>query len=519
MGSSNISFQKILAASHGNPDLLEVLNQVNFTAVEQKAVTGTTPTAAPVAGQANPAAPVPAQATGSVSLLGTNYIVQIVNPGATSAISQLQAQQTAANATALTPLQPVKAIFHQIRVSTSPAFNVNSNTQTFGGNTGSTQVYWTLTGLGSGTWYFQFRSSFDGINFNTWKNANSGTAVGGLINQVTEENVGDANWALFTLPGGMVAGIGEGLCFDGEIFNLATQLYSSGLFAIAGPNGAPTLSTATCGVTECSVDLQTPNTGNAGVVGIPDFPVVIAMEYGITAALPAFMAGSATVFGIAVTPENENATFYAQNGGTPTTDSTWAVVQLPGGAKIAIGQGLNNHGDTIWTPPSLSWMSGTRAISVASLTGATDVGFVPDGYYANSINSSFVLSAQYHDTNGDIWNTQANWLVIAWQAGAATLSAGGNTFLVINLQGGHSVIIGSGTCASGTAVVLPSGYASAQKTLGIVVPNGDIVNPSNHNLSGIIQCSFAGLIPILSYADTTGHTWSGNVSWMMAAWK
>lgn len=518
MGSPIISAQKILAASQGNPDLYEVLKAVNVTADQTQAAIGTTPTNAPVAGQPNPAAPVPPQATGSVSQLGTSYVVQIVNPGATNPISQLQQQQQTANATPLTPLQPVKSIYHQIRASTSPAFNVNSNTQTFGGNTGNPQVYWTLTGLGTGTWYFQFRSTYDGINFNTWKNVNSGTGLGGLINQVTEENVGDANWALFTLPGEMVAGIGEGLCADGEVFDLASQLYSSGLFAIAGPNGGSVLTSNTCGVTKCNLALQTPSTGTAGIIGTPDFPVIAEMEYGISGALPAFMSGNATVFGIAVDPSNENVTFFPEGGPTPTTQANWVVVQLPGGAKIAIGQGLNNHGDTIWTPPSLSWLSGTRMLSISSLTGATDITFVPDGYYANAINSSFVLAAQYHDTNNDIWPTQANWLAICWMAGSPTLSAGGNTFLVLNLQGGHAVILGAGTGVSGTAITLPAGYIP-NKMLGVVVPNGTIVNPSNHNLSGIIQCSFVGLIPILYYGDTSGNRWSGNVDFMLAAWK
>ena len=518
MGSPIISQQKIIAASQGDANALrDVLNQLSTTTATTESVIGTTPTAAPIAGQPSPAAPIPPQATGTVSVLANNYIVQIVNPGASSAVSQLQAAQAAGNATFLTPLQPVKAIYHQIRASTSPAFNVNSNTQMFGGNTGSAQVYWSLTGLGTGTWYFQFRSSYDGVNFNTWKNVNGGAALGGLINQVTEENVGDVNWALFAMPGGLIAGIGEGLCANGALFELASQLYSSGLFALASPNGAPYLTTGTYGVTASDVDLQTPTTGTAGVVGIPDFPVEISVGYGIHGASPSYMPGVATVFGIAIDPSNENVTLYPENGGTPTTDASWAVVQLPGGAKIAIGQGLSNHGDTIWTPAGLTWISGANMMSVSSFTGATDIGFGPDGFLSNSINTSFVLSAQYTDTNADVWNTQANWLMICWQAGSPTLTAGGNTFLVINLQGGHAIIIGTGTGASGTAITLPAGYTE-ENMLGIVVPNGGIVNPSNHNLSGIVRCAFNGLIPILNYGDTSGNIWTGNVDWMVAAW-
>ena len=120
-----ISQQKILAASQGDSAaLLEVLQQMAQVSTQQQAVTGTTPTSTP-ANQVSPAARIPAQATGSVSILGGSYIVQIVNPGGTSPLSQLQAAQQASTATSVTPLQPVTPIYHQIRVSTSPAFNVN----------------------------------------------------------------------------------------------------------------------------------------------------------------------------------------------------------------------------------------------------------------------------------------------------------------------------------------------------------------------------------------------------------
>src|SRR6185437_6518051 len=174
MGSPTITRAKMIQAAGGNPALLDLLTQIAETTAQAQAATGTTPVAGSQETQ-SATAPVPPQARGYVSEVTGVYTVQIVNPGASSPLSQLQSA-----AQGYTAPQPTKPIFHQVRASTSPAFNVNSNTQTFGGDTGSTQTLFTLNGLGAGTWYFQFRSSFDGVNFNTWKNANGGTALGGL---------------------------------------------------------------------------------------------------------------------------------------------------------------------------------------------------------------------------------------------------------------------------------------------------------------------------------------------------
>lgn len=507
-----ISQQKILAASRGDQAaMLEVLQQIAQVNTQQQAVTGTTPQSGATPGQPNPAAPVPPQATGTVSLLTQNsqktYIVQLVNPGGKSPISQLQAQQAAGSANALTPLQPVTVIFHQIRASTSPAFNVNSNTQTFGGNTGSAQVYWPLNGLGSGTWYFQFRSSYDGVNWNKWRNANGGTALGGLINEVTTETPGDSTWAVFNVPGDLIMGIGSAVIADQGIFDLAEEVYSSGMVAIAGPNGFPNADTSAFGVATCDVDLVEPDTPPAG---IPDLPVEIRMQYG-QHSTSLLYPGNASVFAIAFDPTNPAVTLYEGPGGT-----IWYVLRLPGGARIAIGMGKNNHGDALWSPPSLSWFSWARALTISSFTDATDTGNTPHGYYTNQISNTGILSAQYNDET-NTWPTTANWMAIAYQSGVQVQTVGGGTFLTIPLQGGHAVVIGAGqTSVVGNAIALPAGYTTAQM-LSICTPAGFV--PSGHHFNGILQCSMVGLIPTLFYSDDSGNQWQGICNWMVAAWK
>lgn len=503
-----VSQQKIIAAAGQSRDLLDVLQQLAQATTQQQAVTSTTATAGATPGQPNPAARVPAQAKGAVSILGGSYVVQITNPGATTSISQLQAAQQSRNASALTSLQPVTPIYHQIRASTSPAFNVNSNTQTFGGTTGSTQTYWTLTGLGSGTWYVQFRSSYDGINFNTWRNANGGAALGGLINQVTTESAAFSEWAVFTLPGKLISGVGEGFVPDQGIMGLAEQLYSSGLFAIAGPNGFTPQGNSVYGLTLCDVDIVLPPGGSQGVVGIPDFPVEIRNQYGVVGG--GLSAGSANVFAIAFDPTNENVTLFEEGG---TGGAVWASFKLPGGASVAIGQGRNLDGQTIYVPPALTWIDPSRMMSICSLTQATDVGQIVTGYNLCQL-SGLTMEAQYMNDSGGNWSTTANWLAIAWQQGTDVTTVGGFPFLQIALQGGHSLVIGAGHSASGTAIVLPAGYGVDQM-LSIAIPGGS--DNSGHHLRGVAECAFFGLLPFLQYTDNT-NSWSGAVNWMVAAW-
>lgn len=505
MGSPTISQAKILEAAGGNAALLELLTQISQTTAQQQSATGTTPVSGPASTQ-QATAPVPAQATGYVSLVGTVYSIQLVNPGGVSPISQIQAA-----AQGKTVQQPTTTIFHQLRASTSPAFNVNSNTQTFGGNTGSTQTLWTLNNLGSGTWYFQFRSSYDGVNWNTWKNANNGSALGGIVGQVSTVSAAYTEWALSTLSGKLIFGIFEGQVPDTGVIGVPSgySLYTSGMLAIAGPNGYGAAADATYGITTGDIILES---GSGGSAGIPDFPAQVFMKWGYSGYQT---SGTATVFGVAFDPTSPNVKLYAEGG---AHGALWARFTLPGGARIAIGQGRNFDGDTIWTPSELTWISGSRMLSICA---PTDVNDGPPGPgVLEGVNvcqlSGLSLEAKYQsDTGGTGAGTYANWLAIAWEQGAPTVVAGGATYLKIPLRGGHAMYIGGGQVASGTAITLPAGCNSSDM-LSICTP-GSTTHTGNH-LRGVQQCSFLGLEPTLAYSDNS-NTWSGNVNWMVAAWK
>ena len=520
-----ISPQKILAASQGDSaSLLEVLNQICQVSVQQQTVTGTTATGT-TAGQPNPSARRPAQATGTVSLLNGSYIVQLVNPGGKSALSNLQAAQAAKNATSATPLQPVTPIYHQIRVSTSRAFNVNSNTQTFGGDTGSTQIYWTLTGLGTGNWYFQFRSSYDGVNWNTWKNTNGGQ--GSSIEEVTVEDEGNTVWAVFSLPGKETMGVGEGYLSDQEAFGLPTGLYSSGMAAIAGPNGFAVEPGQINCINECDVQLQAPTTGT-GATGTLDYPPYVVMKYGGRGDPPPRYSGIANVFAIAYDPTGENNTVYSSpltSAGYPDVSNdysssagTWAVFTLPGGSQFAVGSGCGYSGDTIFTPAECPWIKAANMLSICSIQNS-DVG--DNG--AHGINqcclTGLTLTATYADYGSadNVWTGGATWLAVAWSPGHTPVSVTGGEFLVINLSDGNKIAFGAGSLLNaGASFSLPPGFSESQlMTIGIP---GSFSGSGDNVLHAVSQCDISGTTAQLTYVDGSGNSWSGAVNWFAFAW-
>ena len=492
--------QKIVEAAEGNQALLEILTSITQAQKAQQIVSNT----------ANK--PVPSQARGAVSLEGTTYIVQITNPGAVSPTSNLQAAQQQTTASQYTNLQNVTAIFHQLRASTSPAFSINSNTQTYGGDKGSTQTYWELSGLGSGNWYFQVRSSFDGQNWNQWKNINGGNSVTANPSEVTVLKEENSVWAVFTLPGNELMAVGAGLVPDQGQFTLPANLYSSAMAAIAAPNGYTPVGGSCYGIAKCDVLVEQPAVG-AGLTGPPDYPIAVEMSYHEEAGSRTW-SGFASIFAIAFDPLGENPKFYSQG------QTGWVVFTLPGGAKIAIGTGIGSDGDEIWIPPDLAWFQVNQVRSIVSPTNAVEYGHFPHGISVSALNPSgtgLKIACQYFD-GVNIMPSGATWLAIAYQDPGALVGPGlGSFFVKIPLQNGQNLYFGSGIAHAGSDVTLPPG-CSVDQMLSICSP-ASFDNPSGHHLEGIAQCEMVGLYPVTTYMDASFNQWPGDTNWFIFCWS
>ncbi len=487
--------QKINEAAGDNVALREILQSFANTSNLQTDATNTT------SGKN-----VPQQAKATVSYLKGSYEVQIVNPGAASPVSALQAAQSASNATQNTVIAPVVAIYHQIRVATSPRFSVNDNVQVFGGDTGSTQTYWTLTGLGSGRFYFQIRSSYDGVNWNIWRNANGGQTITKQPGGITTEKTTNGVFGLFTFPGQQLAAFGAGFASDGDTFGVPVELYTSAMQAIAGPNGfASSNGNVAHGILEDSITIVTPS--NPAVSGPPDFPTLVSMKYQDGSGNK--WSGNANLFAFCYDPLGANVSEET------TADGIWVDFVLPGGAHLSIGSGLTADGANIALPATMPWVDGTHMLSIVSPANGLSSSHQARGVAQATITGT-TMHCEFGDNSGNLWPSTGNWFAIAWTPGLTFTPVSGGSWLLITLPDGTKIAIGAGGGPAGSSMTLPAGFTSDQM-LAIATPASAAA--VGHPMSGIVQCAIAGTLLELVYRDESGNYWGGDVNWFAFAWQ
>lgn len=502
MAQNNIvPIQKITDAAGGNVALREILQGLaTNTNLQQQATTTST------------GKNVPAQAKATVSFLRSTYIVEIENPGAVSPTSALQAAQAGQAATAATNIAPVVAIYHQIRCATTPSFNIASNVTTFGGNTGSAQTYWTISTLPAGQYYFQLRSSYDGVNWNLWRNANGGQQINKQPDGVTVETATNSVWALFALPGQQLIGFGAGIVADQDTFGTPTGLYTSAMSAIPGPNGFQHQdSNLAHGIIEESIKIVTPD-DTSGLTGPPDYPTLVTMKYqdGSGNQWP----GSSNIFAFGCDPLGGNVQTIQ------TSQGTWYVFTLPGGAQLAVASGTISDAAALVIPTSTPWVSAANSLAQVSPL----VGFNPSvqahGINTSNFDGSLVAHITFSDGGSNVWSSTGNFFIVAWSPGYPTASVTGGKFLVFDTPSGTSVAIGGGrvgtSATGGYSFGLPTGF-DASKMLAFATPQNFF--DSGHPMAGVYQCSASGTFCNLSYNDTENNFWSGDVNWLAFCWQ
>ncbi len=421
--------QKITQASGGNQYLKEVLSSLaQNTTVTQQVTNVATKNAPP-------------QCRAQVSLLNGSYVVEIQNPGTLLPTSALQAAQNGNAPTANVAITP---LYHQIRCANTPRFSVAANVQTFGGTTGSTQTYWTLQ-LAAGQWYFQIRSSYDGTNFNEWKNANGGQALNAPPETVTVQPANNATWGAFALPGGQAVAFGAGFLPDLQSYGLPDNLYTSAMQSIASPNGFTEYGHPMHGISANIVNAEIP-VSNVGLLGPPDYPTSVPMKYrdGSGNIWP----GSSNVFAFCFDPLGPNvARFFYATG-------TWGVFEMPGGWQLAVGSGQVADGTVVTVPPGFV---SADMISVVSAASFNDTGHPAHGISQAYMDAAGRVHVQYADGSGNHWNGNGNWMAVAWSPGVPIATVQGGRFVVFTLPGGRLAAIGGGQVTSGTPFGLPTG--------------------------------------------------------------
>lgn len=512
MAQNNVvSNQKITAAAAGDKVALrEILESLTSNTVNQQQATST-----------GAGVNVPQQAKATVSFLAGNYVVEIQNPGTVTPTSALQAAQAGAAQNSQTNLGPIVSIFHQIRAATSPNFSISSGVTTFGGTTGSTQTFWTISNLAAGQYYFQIRSSFDGVNWNLWRNANGGQLINSRPEGVTVEAATNTAWALFALPGQQLVAFGAGLVPDQGTFGVPSDLFTSAMAAIPGPNGFQHQSSNLAhGIIEESVKLVTP-TDTSGLIGVPDFPPLVTMQY--KDGVGNVWSGNCNLFTFACDPLGKNVKILS------TPQGTWYVFTLPGGAKLAIASGTLNDGDTLDVPAGLGFaVAAANSIAQVTPLSGYSAGTQAHGINISNFDAGLVAHINFRDGGATIWSSTGNFFVIAWSPGFPVSIVSGGKFLVFDTPSGTRVGIGGGrvgTVATGSLqFALPAGFGfDGSKTLTFAAPND--FNDTGHPMAGVFACSATavpGSLDVtcqLEYTDTESNFWDGDINWLCFCWE
>lgn len=491
-GNNNqLNTQKVWSIISGDPNAgKEFLYQVASN-VNKQAIATNTQTKSP-----------PAQCTGTVSALGSIYIVQLAPAGTKAPASVLQQTQAGGNQTAATNIAPITPLLQQIQAAQTPRFDAGSGVTLFGGDTGMALNYWEIDSLPAGSWYFRFRSSFDGVTWNQWKNANGGQSLNGRPESVTVEGVTNGVAAVFMLPGKEVVAFIAGLVPNGGTYTLPDNLYTSAMSAIASPNGFADTGHPAHGFADNGNEINIVQPSPLPVLDGPaDFPVAVPMIYQDGEGNN--WGGSSNFFAFVFDPLGSNVTQYEVLNGS------WAVFTLPGGGQLAVGSGWQPYGGAFALPPGFD---DSHMFAIASPQGGWNHDNEAHGVFEASVTGATV-QCSFQDGEGHNWQVNGQWFAIAYSA-SLPLTDG---FLVLNTPGGSKIAIGGGTAASGTSVTLPTGFTWAN-ALNFTSPAS--YNDTGHPMHGVANCALnsAGQLQ-LSYLDGEGNTWDGNVNWMVFCWQ
>jgi hypothetical protein len=508
MSIVQVATQKIEQASGGNPALRDLLTSVATSVLQQQTATSTTPKNAP------------AQAAASVNYKDGVYIVAILNPDSAQPMTPQQAQAARANGEN-TDLAPVTSIYHQIRCATSLSFDVKSDVQTFGGVHGSTQVYWSLSGIAAvPSRYFQFRSSYDGNTWNEWKTANSGSAVNEAVGDISVDEVYNAKWASFKLPGGQRISLGQGYGYAGDTFEVAPGLYTSAMHVITGPDGFKTANGHLAhGWIENGYDL---------IGSTTDVPANLPPRLKFT-----YMDGEGNqwasylgIFGMAFDPLGENVKRYT------TGQGEWTEFVLPGGARLGFGTGYVNDNAAVDIPVEMPWVkrsaSLVHVVPVNGFNSGTQAQGVGDAYFSPD---TFVCRCTFSSIHyGSTWPALGRYMVIVWSPGMPVETTTGGKWVKLETPGGTRIAFGGGeigTTAPGSGdfmVRLPAGMTS-DKALTFTSPKQHY--DTGHPMAGIFSCRLNPASydlnlynAALTYVDVDDppNTWAGDIQWLGFAW-
>lgn len=203
-------------------------------------------------------------------------------------------------------------------------------------------------------------------------------------------------------------------------------------------------------------------------------------------------------------------------GSDPGNNSNFTSIPLTDGV-FAFFTGVGGSGSPFQLPST-----GFPAANMLAWAG-------PAGYLATdnqmhviklcSVSAGRLLTLNYEDGEGDIWNGDVNFACLTWLSPDTTTASGGLTWLELTLLGGEIILFGIGTVADGTVITLPAGFTTSQSFMVAyphdATPNGNVA----HWVGAGVTISGSTRTVFCKYKDGEGNVWTGNASVLVFAWK
>jgi hypothetical protein len=204
-------------------------------------------------------------------------------------------------------------------------------------------------------------------------------------------------------------------------------------------------------------------------------------------------------------------------GSDPGNNSNFTSIPLASGGTWAFFTGLGASGSPFQLPST-----GFPTANVLAWAG-------PAGYLFNdnimhivaqcSVSASLLLTLQYEDGEGHLWNGDVNYACLTWLSADVTNVADGLTWLPLTLLGGEEIVWGMGVVAGDGSftVELPAGYTAA-KSFMVAYPHDASVPTGNqaHWVGAYVDDVQA---VHCNYKDGSGNVWHGNAAVLVFAWK
>jgi len=213
-----------------------------------------------------------------------------------------------------------------------------------------------------------------------------------------------------------------------------------------------------------------------------------------------------------------SATYSNVPGSDPGNDAQFTAIDLVDNGKLAFLTGSAASG-AVFDLPSTGF-SPQNLLAIASPQGYIEKGHVMHVIEECDVDANRLVTLNYEDGEGNIWNGDANLAAVTWlgDSTAASTYAGsdGMNWVLLELAGGEQICIGVGVLADSAQISLPAGFLWSQ-AFALCSPHDGY--PNGNQAHGYGAYVDAGGKVHCVFQDGSANSWTTNAKALVFAWK